>query len=88
MNVSTNAAVIAAASAQYSNGLGSDGLPPNFAKVYLADVDQKMEDLTLAMVSGKANSFDEYKYMVGQYRGYATARNNFIDLIQSWENRT
>lgn len=54
-------------------------------ELYVKELDEQMETLSLALLSGSPTDFAEYKHMVGQYRSLAVAKNRFIDLVKLQE---
>lgn len=62
--------------------------PPNFEALYDSLLEEQKQLLETAILSGRAQSFDEYRYMTGQLRGLVVAENLFKDLIDRWENRS
>lgn len=64
-----------------------ENLPHNFDAAYLSYIKEQKVSLEQALISGRAGTYEDYKFMVGQYRGLCVAENNFKELVEKWENR-
>lgn len=62
-------------------------IPPNFDVLFLKETSERKQHLEEALLTGGAKSYDEYRYMVGQWRGITLAENHFKDLVSAWNNR-
>lgn len=53
---------------------------------YLQLLDEELQLITEALTQGSANSFEEYKRLVGTYQGLMFAKSQFEALLQKVEN--
>lgn len=47
--------------------------------------DEQIKAVEMHLSAGRAESFDDYKYMCGQIRGLTVARNLMVDLSREME---
>lgn len=58
----------------------------NYAEQYLVELNERMQDVSTALVEGAAHSFEEYTRLVGVYQGLTLAKNHFEALLQKVED--
>lgn len=51
----------------------------------LSDIEDKLTQISDTLLAGRAPSYEEYKHLVGQYRGLVVARNSILDRAKQQE---
>jgi hypothetical protein len=59
----------------------------SFEELFNKDVDEQIQTVVDGLLNGNATSYDQYKHMVGQYRGLCVAKNIFNDRIKDAYNQ-